>query len=353
MTPRKYKVFLAFFPYGGNGSAPSENPAIRNWFAGALLDLKTKHADKVESVSWKDFADTPITMTRNAAVLAARKANADILIMVDSDMVPDMYLHPEHAALDPQAAKEARPFIDVALEQIDGHYEQGPIVIGAPYCGPPPTAPVYVFCWEEGCQEAIDARQELRMFSRNEAAIMKGVGPAAALATGMIAYDMRAFNLIEPIPSRNGQDVTRGSQGFYYYEFDDHYHAHKGSTEDVTNTRDISFNGIRRLGYNPLLCAWDCWAGHVKPLVVGKPKVIPIEAVEGRYAQAVRDDVSAHERIDAERYSPPGHSDADVERDDLMQRIRRSFDACPRGSVARSQIMDLARSLVRQFLGDE
>lgn len=330
MTPRKYNIFFAYFPYGGNGSAPSENPAIRNWWGKTLLALKTgRHAAKVDRIMCEDFADTPITMTRNAAVLSARKNKADILVMVDSDMVPDMYLLPQHAKDDPAAAAGAKPFIDVAIAEIDDHYEVGPIVIGAPYCGPPPSAPVYIFHWEEHCKEAVDTKHELRMFTRNEAAIMTGVGTAAALPTGMIAYDMRAFDLIEPIPSRNGQDATRGSMGFFYYEFDDHYHANKGSTEDVTNTRDICFNGVRKLGYNPLRVAWDCWAGHVKPLVVGKPRIIPIESVEGRYAKAVRDEISGHERIDASSYIPPTTVVADGHADSEASQPIKSFAAEP------------------------
>jgi len=32
--------------------------------------------------------------------------------------------------------------------------------------------------------------------------------------------------------------------------------------------------GTQKLGYNPLFCNWDAWAGHWKPKCVGKPQFI-------------------------------------------------------------------------------
>jgi hypothetical protein len=39
-------------------------------------------------------------------------------------------------------------------------------------------------------------------------------------------------------------------------------------------TRDLSFAGAEKLGYNPVYCNWDAWAGHWKPKCVGKPQMI-------------------------------------------------------------------------------
>lgn len=291
MPKRKFSLFFAYFPYGGVGASPSEHPAIRNWFAKLLRDLYTKYSDQISSVAWKDFADTPITMTRNAAVLEARKANADIIVMVDSDMIPDLYLEPTYAAEYPVEAQGARPFIEVVLQEFEARWHVGPYSICAPYCGPPPYSPVYVFTWEGGSHEIPDDLFKLKMFGRQEAAMLTGVGPCAAQPTGCIAMDMRLFEMAEPDPI-NGK-------GWFYYEFKNGHHAKKDSTEDVTCTRDMAMIVQKKLGYNPLLCAWDCWAGHVKPVIVGKPRAIHVEHIEKRFAQAVRDDVHLEERVDA------------------------------------------------------
>lgn len=291
---RKFKIFVSFFPYGGNGAAPSEHPAIRNWFAVTLRDLHTKYADQVADVVWRDFADTPITMTRNAAVIEARKYGADILVMIDSDNIPDLYLTPEYRAMFPDDAATSRPFMQVVLEEMEQRFSEGPHVVMAPYCGPPPHAPVYIFGWEEGPEDATpDAPMKLKKIDRREAALLRGVGHCAAGPTGCIAFDMRIFTICEP-----DLDANKG-KGWFYYEYKDGRHGEKASTEDVTCTRDMSLIVQKKLGYNPLLVAWDCWAGHVKPVIIGKPHRRTLEQIEYRYRQVALDNISDGESIDA------------------------------------------------------
>ena len=73
-----------------------------------------------------DIADTPITMCRNRAVQAAQQMSYDLLMMVDSDMSPDLHI------------KEpgAKRFWDSSFDFIYSRLGK-PTVIGAPYCGPP------------------------------------------------------------------------------------------------------------------------------------------------------------------------------------------------------------------------
>jgi hypothetical protein len=47
------------------------------------------------------------------------------------------------------------------------------------------------------------------------------------------------------------------------------------STEDVAFSRDLTYAGV------PLFCAWQSWAGHIKPKMVGKPLEIPPQNVPG------------------------------------------------------------------------
>lgn len=273
---QKFNILLSFFPYGGNGGSPSEHPAIRNWAMKTLMRLKEHPLVNPDGIRWADFDDTPITMTRNRAVLAARDIKADILVMVDSDMVPDLYLSGPYAKS--MHAVSAKPFIDTSLDIFDQWWEKGPVVIGAPYCGPPPFEPPYVFVWDSWPSEAADPSFEIRMMTRKEAHDATGVTSVAALPTGLIAFDMRVFEYSEPKP---------GDRGWFYYEFEDHFHSKKTGTEDVMCTRDLSLAVMNQLGYNPLKCAWDCWAGHMKPRVVGKPTPTPVEAIERKFRRSV------------------------------------------------------------------
>jgi hypothetical protein len=109
------------------------------------------------------------------------------------------------------------------------------------------------------------------MYDRHTAVKMAGIQECAALPTGLIMYDMRAFELTEP--------KTDDDKPWFYYEWKDRFAAEKASTEDVTMTRDLALVGTQRLGYNPVYCNWDAWAGHWKPKCVGKPVSIPASGV--------------------------------------------------------------------------
>jgi|3_EtaG_2_1085321.scaffolds.fasta_scaffold00780_7 hypothetical protein len=249
-TPRKLNVLVCFPSYGGNGGIAAEHPDVRGWamttFQSILQD------DRIESYSDVTENDTPITMVRNRFVEIGREQKADVLVMVDSDMRPDYY---------PDAPK----FWDTSFSFLHEHWEKGPVVIGAPYCGPPPRPPhdiwgenPYVFKWQSTSNSDL-VSANLEQYSRDEAANATGITNVAALPTGLIMYDMRVFDIIE--------------KPYFYYEYPDDGENGKMSTEDVTNTRDISMAGEEILGYNPLYCNWDAWAGHWKPWCVGKPTV--------------------------------------------------------------------------------
>jgi len=267
---RVLKLGIAGFPYGGNGSTSSEVPDIRHWMAKVMLRAAADR--RIDPDIWiKDFSDTPITMTRNRAVVEAKQAGVDVLIMVDSDMRPDCEL-----GSDP----EAKPFFETSFDFIYKHWDKGPAVVCAPYCGPPPYENVYVFYWSTSETDGQNIVHKLEMYPRETAAVMKDIQPCAAQPTGLIMFDMRAFNLTDP--------KTLGTKdGWFYYEWADCYAAEKCSTEDVTATRDISMHGILELGYSPIYCNWDAWAGHYKPKCVRKPRVIFVDQIGDKYKNAV------------------------------------------------------------------
>lgn len=278
-------MLFAFFPYGGSGGTSIETPAIRTWFA--RTSEKAKADSRVGSVFAADFSDTPITMTRSQSVITARKVGADILVMCDSDMHPDLYLGEE---------PEAKPFWDSCFDFVYNRKMEGKVtVVAAPYCGPPPRELPYIFQWSNYESEHPNCDCRIEMYTREQAAFMSGIHPAAALPTGLIMFDMEIFEVTDPkheyaaLKERYGHTIaTQLTKPWFYYEWKDIYAAEKGSTEDVTVSRDMNLLATMKLGYSPVFANWDCWAGHYKPKCVGKPKVTTTEMVNDKFAEAVR-----------------------------------------------------------------
>jgi hypothetical protein len=182
--------------------------------------------------------------------------------MIDSDMKPDL------------GGPDAKPFFASSFDFLVNHYHKGPVIIGAPYCGPPPAECVYVFRWQNQQSHNPNPDFQLEMYDRHTAVKLAGIQECAALPTGLIMYDMRVFELTEP--------KAEGDKPWFYYEYPDLYQSQKASTEDVTMTRDASLVGTQKLGYNPVFCNWDAWAGHWKPKCVGKPVFIEAKGVSDK-----------------------------------------------------------------------
>lgn len=279
MQERKLDILLTCFPYAGNSTGSALCWESSEWLGRSINRLHTEpqFVDRIRHVGMRSFADTPVTMVRNQAVQEARKLGADLLIMLDSDMVPDVHLHD---GVDPTAT----PFLDVAIDAIYRHWDKGPLVIGAPYGGPPPHENIYVFDWESKNNFGEEAPFELRQYTRNESLKMAGLHECAALPTGLILFDMRIFDIVAP--------------PYFFYEMAEPYHDKKDSTEDVCSTRNMSIACIDRHGYNPLLCAWSSWAGHRKNWVVGKPQKYTAELVSKTLKDAYRRGENSEREID-------------------------------------------------------
>lgn len=264
---QKFNVGFCTFSYGGNGGISSEVPDIREWMVPLIAELSKD--PRIETLRIWNLADTPITMTRNRAVLMARQYGLDVLVMIDSDMKPDINA----------GQPSAKPFFQSSFDFLVQHYAKGPCVIGAPYCGPPPAECVYVFRWQNMQSDHANPDYQLEMYDRHTAHGMTGIHECAALPTGLIMYDMRCFDLTEP--------KSDADKPWFYYEWNDRYAAEKASTEDVTMTRDLSLVGVQKLGFNPVFCNWDAWAGHWKPKCVGKPVIITADGVSSKLRSSV------------------------------------------------------------------
>jgi predicted O-methyltransferase YrrM len=283
MSDRKpLNVFIGVPAYGGNGGIASEVPDIRQWMIKAVLAMKAD--DRIDKIVEQTINDTPITMVRNDFVMKAREAGCDLLLMVDSDQAPDLYLGHD---------QDAKPFWESSFDFLWKHYPKGPVCIAAPYCGPPPHPTkggmenVYVFHW--GSNEAPtyggrnDSMPVMQQFTRAHANMMKGIHEVAALPTGLILYDLRCFDLMTP--------------PYFDYEYTDKYCRRKCSTEDVFNTRNIALAGRAQLKYNPVFCNFDAWAGHWKPKCVGRPYTFTVDAVSDSLVEAIDNKVSFKERM--------------------------------------------------------
>jgi hypothetical protein len=215
------------------------------------------------------YNDTPITMTRNRAVKDALAAGSDYLLMIDSDIVPDI------------SEPGSRPFWKTAWEFLMRRREKErgesllPATIAAPYCGPPPHENIFVFHWTDWETDSPDRAIALQQYTRAQAASFRGIAEVHALPTGLILYDLRLFNHLH--------------KPWFDYEYEDEEKAQKCTTEDVYQTRNAALLGF------PQFCAWDSWAGHVKSKLVRKPHPICMEDVEDRLADAI---LSKHSRFD-------------------------------------------------------
>jgi hypothetical protein len=278
----QYKLLICRFP--GNAQ---EHPRS----AGYVIRLMGEIAAGMwtPQLQWADpytVIDTPITMCRNRAVKYALDQGYDYILMIDSDMEPDLYADQGGDRFFDVAWKfmmerrtQEEAYRETEGDSLRAKYENWeelldeslfsvfpPATIAAPYCGPPPSELCYVFQWANKAEEMPPFK--LSMIPRDSAAVRAGIQEVAALPTGLILYDARTFRKL-PLP-------------WYDYEWVDDEQTLKDTTEDVFQTRNASVLGM------PQFCAWDCWAGHNKLKTVGKPVLLPPEIVSGKLAEAMK-----------------------------------------------------------------
>lgn len=266
----KVKLRVAFFAYGGNSGFPSV-VCSHIPFLVELTRLLDSHPC-IGPGNWEPmtYSDTPVTMTRNRAAREALRDGYDFLFMLDSDNVVDLY----------KKLEGLQGFLKNALDFAIPRLQRGlPTVIAAPYCGQPPDPVsgghenIFAFHWDLKEHDRPGGMFSLEQYSVQHAAMMKGIQPAAAAATGVILYSTNAFTLLEA--------------PYFKYEYTDQWQTHKGSTEDVQNTRDISMASWAKYGENCLFIDWDNWAGHVKPKIVGKPHPTNVDTIAPSFVKVV------------------------------------------------------------------
>lgn len=277
---RTYNVCVARFPGSG-----TERHEVGSYLFG--LSNKMRKDETIGDIAMWTKGDTPITMTRNECVRECLDKGIDYLLMIDSDMVPDITRTKEREGFWESSWKfmmERRRHEDVMLKYAEQPGDiPRPATVGAPYCGPPPHEEVYVFTWQCPLNDHPDPAWRLKMIHRDLAAQMQGIQEVAALPTGLILYDMRVFG------RPDSPDGLRPP--WFKYEWEDEYESKKASTEDVYQTRNASLLGF------PQFCNWDCWAGHRKEKTVGKPFPLTVEHVQKQMLEAAQAMRRRDERI--------------------------------------------------------
>jgi hypothetical protein len=257
----KVDLFIARFPYGR-----VEDYEVGSFITRTVVSMKKDQ--RIGDIHTKAFNDTPITMTRNAAIKEARNVKADLLLMIDNDMVPDCCLATsDRPPLHYRPDGHVKPFWESSFEYMLHH--DGPSIIAAPYCGPPPHENIFVFHWDNIQSDHPNADIRLSQYNRHDAACRSGFEEVAALPTGLILIDMRIF------------DEPSFKPPYFKYEWADETESEKASTEDVFFTRNASVAGFK------VYCNWYAWAGHVKKKVVLPPTLLTPDSVNKQFREAV------------------------------------------------------------------
>lgn len=242
--PEKVKLVATVFTYA------------RQIGAGAFaycceLQEKLRGHPRLDRVSVSYAYGYPTDKQRNGAMVDARAAGFDFLLMIDDDQVPDIGRASDR--------NDFVPFLPSALEFAIAH--DGPCVVGAPYCGGPPLQEVMVMKHRQYVPDQVGGMGwKLDKFTRDEAAVERGIGRVAALPTGMLMIDLRVMDIVPP--------------PWFAYEFTDPpFNTNLASTEDVMFTRNADWLGV------PQYCHWSAWAGHDKEYTTGFPMASPLTTV--------------------------------------------------------------------------
>lgn len=242
MPPNKLRVSLTRFPGG-----EVEHPACTDWVLETVLNMT--HDKRIREIVPQWIDGTPVTVSRNRAAWAAMQERCDILLIVDNDMGPDL--------------DGPLKFWPRALDFMLSRWDECPTIVGAPYCGKPPTESVCVKLWRnrQGSNPSLDDVY-LDSYKREEATLKSGYEPVAAIGTGLMAIDLRVLS---------GFRGVKLPPPWFYYEYTDPYQIKVASTEDITFTRNVQVM-FRDIG--PVVFVdWEAWAVHYKTKEVHRPRI--------------------------------------------------------------------------------
>lgn len=302
-------VLVAQLCYGGNGGVATIIPEVGDWLTS--MALKAKDDPRIGRLVKRRYGDVPLTMERNRIVRDAIDGGFDMIVMLDSDNAPDLYLGKR---------PWAKPFWETSFDFAFERLKRGlPTVVAAPYCGPNPhpanggESTVYMFYSQGYSNNPQNPGFRVEAYAREHAAQMRGIQEVMAAPTGCILYTTSALELLQfdrrsiveiLADYKNGVLTAEQCQrriqmqSYFFYEYTNQWQTAKASTEDVTNTREIGMAGQLKFGEPVVFANWDTWCGHNKPEMIGMPEPIRMEQVSAVYQEAVLKGVSAFEHIE-------------------------------------------------------
>lgn len=215
------RILVSRFCHGG-----WEHHAVGTFLKHAALE-----AHKDRRITFFNDAvanEFPTTVARNKIAFFTQKMKYDALFMIDNDNAPDV------------------GFFTNAVNWLIQH-PRG--VIAAPYCGSRPLAPGEK---DREVMVIIEGESGLRKVTREEAKTLTGIRPAVGLPTGVMAIGVPVFDAIKP--------------PWFEYRYANENHTVLEMTEDYDFSWKCRDAGIE------MACDWNCFAGHWKGEMIGRPE---------------------------------------------------------------------------------
>lgn len=191
----------------------------------------------------------PVARARNLAAVTAQRHGADILIMVDADIVPPQDFIPQVLKVFEEAEKRG-----------DG----AGIVVAPAICD---NGDTNIFAWTQpNCGNfQYVGPLTLGRIGALEASYYTGLGEAAACGTGCIAIDTRLF--------------AKMDYPWFAVEYGDEMETDISTGEDIYFTRTATEQSAR------IHVLWDHWCEHIKEATLRKPVPIPPDAIPRKYRE--------------------------------------------------------------------
>lgn len=201
------------------------------WFHSLASELvQDKYISKVHLHPW---LSPWMAMGRNVAIREALKAGADYLLMLDPDMVPDIYVGRHDAA---------RRFWSSSLMFLRNNPSG---IVVAPYVGPRPIRNVHIWKADPSGPTRY-THDECRKLVANPQ-----IEQVAAGGTGLMLMDCKALEKLTPP------------------YFEDHYR--NGDHTELKLSFDIAFCAKCADSEVPIWCNWYAFAGHFQPTLLACP----------------------------------------------------------------------------------
>lgn len=206
-------------------------------------------------ISFRDMHGSPrsprILLNRNSLAEHAIRERADFLLMVDPDMVPDIYSTQnfqmqDEVEVDSPALPGQMPFLPMALEFFKSHPCS---VLAAPAVGDMPKRRLNVYPLEADQSMSKPATHEYAEKRVREGNVIEKV---AAIGTGLIMIPTPVFQFIK--------------RPF----FDDVYNEGKTTLE---LSQDVYFTNTCHQAGIDVYCAWCSFCGHKKTWTLGCPGI--------------------------------------------------------------------------------